>query len=266
MQNDFALSEKKREKYDVVVVSGQSNAEGFGYGATSDEYVPDSRIEWLNDGEDPAWEDNGAGGQRLRINLNGEKRISVAEEPVGRNGKLGKLSFLFCREYVRNGLLEDGRKLLIVNAAVGGMCFARNEWGVGNFLYERMKDLTFAALNLSDENRIVAFLWHQGESDAIENPSWNADMRYRRHYYNLRFQTETFFSVLGRRVPFIAGGFAGEWFNKTKEVCVPVLKAINDVCTDIGGAFVSAEGLKSNNELNGGTMAQAKPRAQRQYS
>ena len=44
------------EKYDIIVLGGQSNAEGYGVGPVSEEYVPDERILWLNDNANPRFE------------------------------------------------------------------------------------------------------------------------------------------------------------------------------------------------------------------
>lgn len=37
------------EIYDIIVLAGQSNAEGYGVGEVSEEYRKDERVLWLND-------------------------------------------------------------------------------------------------------------------------------------------------------------------------------------------------------------------------
>ncbi len=52
-------------------------------------------------------------------------------------------------------------------------------------------------------------------------------------------------------MPVIAASFCNEWYQKFKEPCDAVLKAIRETVTERNGAFVDASGLKSNNEQTG---------------
>jgi hypothetical protein len=109
-------------------------------------------------------------------------------------------------------------------------------------LYLRMMDMIRVALALNPANRLVAFLWHQGESDAI----WNAtrDIHYT-HLTNLVQSVRDTFSA--PELAFVAGDFVHHWRDENAAICAPVLEAIRDVCHDIGqGAFVETDGLKSN--------------------
>ena len=45
-----------KDKYDIIILGGQSNAEGYGLGAVSEEYIPDERIVWMNDKANPHYE------------------------------------------------------------------------------------------------------------------------------------------------------------------------------------------------------------------
>ena len=132
----------------------------------------------------------------------------------------------FVREYQNRGYLAEDRKLLILRAAVGGTGFLDNHWKLTDDLYLRMMEMIRTALSLNPENRLVAFLWHQGETDATNHASFDV------HYNHL---------------PFVAGDFVQHWKNDNIEICIPVVEAIHAVCRDIKcGAFVETEGLLSN--------------------
>ena len=75
----------------------------------------------------------------------------------------------FAEEYVKAGYLQKGRKVLIIRTAVGATCFYKKDWGVGGRLYVKLMEILDYALKLNKNNKIVAFLWHQGESDALDH-------------------------------------------------------------------------------------------------
>ena len=241
----------KNDKLDIVILGGQSNAEGYGIGDVSEEYSPDESVYLLTDNSVKGYLIDDEGNNYLKIDESERPYFTLAREGEGPFGKVGKLPLFFAKEYTRRGLLKNGRKLLIVAAAVGGTGFSRAEWNVGCVLYRRLINLTRRALEMNCENRVVAFLWHQGEHDAFENPLFTPTERYRKHYYNLRSFMERTYAELNVSVPFIAGGFCDEWYYKNKKSCDAVLKAIKDVCHDVNGAFVSTHGLLSNNQKMG---------------
>ncbi len=239
-----------KQTYDVIVLGGQSNAEGYGLGAVTEEYIPDDRICWLNDLSRPRFEKKNEK-DVFKIEYPSERFITVAEEPFNGQSKVGKFSFIFARSYIESGLLGEGRKILILNAAVGGTGFRDNQWGVGHTLYQRLVDFTKYALSLNPENRLLAFLWHQGECDSFENADWSVEKKYATHKKNLGEMISAFKREFAcPNLPFIAGGFCDEWYLKNKVPCDAVLKAIKEVCAQYGG-FVETAGLKSNNEQLG---------------
>ena len=261
--------------WDIIILAGQSNAEGFGLGEVSSEYEKDERIYCLNDDAAPHFEKVSDGTSErdvLRLNLPALQYICPAEEPVGAAGKVGKLALWFAKNYVAKGLLKEGRKVLVVNAAVGGTGFCRKEWGVGNVLYRRLIAMTDYALSLSfsetgeacekSENEIVAFLWHQGECDSFENADIPLETKYENHKANLEAMFGDFsdryadFIAGKKKLPLISGGFCDEWYLKNKRQCDAVLRAIHSVCRAPGsgnfaGAFVPTDGLLSNNQKTG---------------
>lgn len=239
----------KDEKLDVIVLAGQSNAEGNGKGDASD-YIPDKRILLMNDDSMPHFVKTGDK-SRLVFNYPARDCVSVAEEPQNQCGKRGNLALSFARCYAEKFLKSD-RKILIVNGAVGGTGFARGEWGKGNILYVRLVNMLKKALAFNPENRIVAFLWHQGECDSVENPSRDSEKRYLTHYKNLTEMLSDFKKTFGlTKLPFIAGGFAEEWYLKNKTACDAVLKAVKQTCETLNGGFVGTSDLKSNNQKVG---------------
>ncbi len=247
----MCLTDFKKEKFDIILIAGQSNSEGFGIGEATEEYVPDDKILWLNDASHPRTVMKDGVGV-LEMDYPSEISISIADEPFGETGsKVGKPALFFAKAYVENGLLAADRKLLVLNAGVGGTGFRGDQWGLGRMLYERAKVFTQTALSLNAENRLVAFLWHQGECDSFENADWGVEKRYATHKQNLGALLADFkreFSC--PNLPFIAGGFCDEWYKKYKTPCDAVLRAVREICAE-NGAFVETAGLKSNNEQTG---------------
>ena len=237
---------------DIVVVAGQSNAEGYGIGPVTHEYIPDDKILLLTNLAEAHFEKNADGKDELKLLYPAPNRIEVADEQGEGRERRGLLALFFAKNYVQSGCLQSGRKLLIVNAAVGGTGFARNEWGVGNILYRRLTETVEYALGSHPQNRVVAFLWHQGECDSVENPDWEVEKRYLVHKKNL---TEMFSDFLRRfapgGIPVIAGGFCDEWYLQHKTECDAVLRATQEACASCNGAFVQTQGLLSNNQKTG---------------
>ena len=198
--------------FDIIVQAGQSNAEGYGFGSVSDPWKPSDRV-WY---------------------LNGDFTIVPAVEEVTGNEIQSNFALPFVREYMNNGCLAEGRNLLILRTAVGGTGFLDNNWKLTDDLYLRMMEMIRTALSLNPENRLTAFLWHQGETDV--------------HYQHLM---TLFRSVVEEfrvpDLPFIAADFVQHWKNDNLAICTPVVDAIRAVCRDIGcGAFVETDGLLSN--------------------
>lgn len=219
MLHDFT-----QDKFDIIIQAGQSNSEGYGFGPTDDPYQPDERIWYLNQ----------------------DRTISLAAERVVNNGVQTNFSLSFVREYINAGKLVDGRRILILRTAVGGTGFLDDRWGITNDLYLQMMDMTRTALELNPQNRLVAFLWHQGETDVMSYAT------FEQHYYHLstlvRTVRETFNAPY---LPFIAGDFVYHWkcFSQYRDACIPVVDAIRAVCRDCGyGGFVETDGLNSNGQ------------------
>jgi len=221
----FMLRDFSQEQFDIVIQAGQSNSEGCGLGAATAPFVPSSDILYLQN----------------------DFSICAAHEYVAGNEIVGNFSLAFCTEYINSGKLQLGRKILIIRAAVGGTGFLDHHWGLSDDLYLRMMDLIQTALELNSENRLIALLWHQGETDAI----MNADQPT--HFNHLSTMINSVRNLFAcQDLPFIAGDFVSQWKNDNLAICLPVIAAMKDVCASIGQArFVETDELQSNDQKIG---------------
>ena len=237
------------QTYDIIIQAGQSNAEGCGRGPVDGEYVPSKDVFYLIDGNQAGYK----GEKRTAAALPLDMRVEIAAEREDAACKIGDFSLYFARKYIEAGRLEAGRKLLIIRAAVSGTGFADKMWGMADPLYLRMLAMTDAALGLNPENRLIALLWHQGETDALMNPAWAAEEKYSVHRGNL---TSLFISARERyncpALPIVAGGFCDEWERVNHTACEPIISAMIAVLFNIGSAaFIETADLTSNNQATG---------------
>lgn len=213
------LRDFTKERFDVVIQAGQSNAEGYGFGPVEKPYQPTDRV-WY---------------------LNADFTVSIAAEKVTGNEIQSNFSLSFAERYVKEGLLAEGRKLLIIRSAVGGTGFCTHEWGPEDPLYLRMIDLTKTAMELNPENRLVGLLWHQGENEADRGVDFDTHCGYLSTF--VRLAREAFGAP---DLPFVAGDFVEGW-RADHPASKQVSDAMRAVCRDAGhAAFVETDGLLSN--------------------
>ena len=217
MTNDYT-----NDTFDIIIQGGQSNSEGCGIGHVNHPYEPRPDI----------------------LMMDNTFKISILQEKVWENNTVGNFVQTFAKDYINNGKLEDGRKLLILMAAVGGTGFYDNRWGMEDDLFLKMTEMIKTALAPNPANRTVTFLWHQGETDT-GNPVRDI------HYNNLITLVKSVRQTAkNENLPFIAGDLVQQWKQKNLEICIPIVTAIKDVCKDIGNAaFVGSDGLTSNDEV-----------------
>lgn len=238
----------KNEKFDIIIQAGQSNAEGCGRGPVTEEYIPDDDICYLIRPFTLFETIVDKGEWKLLLEW-GDKppEIDIADERVDENGKRGDFSLSFAKLYKSKGYLNEGRKLLIIRAGVGGTGFMKKYWTMDGKCYRNMIELIDLALSLNKENRIVGMLWHQGEHDAFEGNT-------RETFENQL--TACFNSVKERYslsdLPIIAADFVNDWKSKNIESCEPIVSAIRRVVDNFGGAFIETADLLSNSQANGG--------------
>ena len=216
MMKDFS-----KEAFDILIQAGQSNSDGTAFGNVCNPYQPDNRVwYYLGDGT-----------------------FQLAQERVANNAIQSNFSLSFAQKYIESGMLAEGRKLLILRTAVGGTGFSDNRWKSTDDLYLRMMEMIRDVLALNPENRLVALLWHQGETDAIHEATYDY---YRDHITELISNVRNTYDA--PTLPFIAGDFVQDWKRKNEALCAPVISALRDVCANDLGAFVESDGLDSNRE------------------
>lgn len=211
--------------YDIIVQAGQSNSEGCGRGDAREPYVPGADILYM------------------------EKDFSLAPaaERVAEDGqKVSDLSLFFARAYVRAGRLAAGRRVLILRAAVGGTGFLDKRWGPEDDLFLGMVNMIRRAKTLCPGSRFVAFLWHQGETDAVHGATRKG------HAQNLARLLDAVRTESGEAaLPFVCGDFVYEWKNANLAACAPVIEAMRQVCRERNGSFAETADLRSNNQETG---------------
>ena len=220
MSKDFS-----KEEFDIIIQAGQSNSEGCGIGDVTSQFVPGDSI----------W------------NLNNDLTISMAQERMFENEIIGNFSLSFAAEYIKKGKLNQGRKVLILQTAIGGTGFLDNHWGMTDDLYLKMIEMIETALALNPKNKLVAFLWHQGETDASLNSTHEI---YFNNLHTLVNSVRTKYNC--ENLPFIAADFVSQWKMENIAICEPVIAATKDVCTKLGNAgFVETSDLQSNDQKVG---------------
>lgn len=238
--------------YDIIILGGQSNAEGTGLGPTSVPYEIDGRILLMRDGGKYGYEEQSDGRMKFFVTKPYEFATESARERNDGQNDYGNFALTFAKKYIEAGLLSEGRRLLIINGTSGGTGFAGKQWGIGNVLHERLISMIKEAKK-TDDDRFVAFLWHQGEHDAFENAEIDAEKRREIYRNDLTATVKDIRSKAGvPDLPFIAAEFVSEWKDKNAVACDAVLNATLDVCNELGnGKLVKASDLPSNNQTIG---------------
>lgn len=150
----------------------------------------------------------------------------------------------FCKDYKNNNKLAVGRKVLLVHVAQGktaltsisqysvnkakksddrtGVSWNKNEADSGN-LRNLVTNTVTSLLSLNRSNRVVCFLWQQGEEDAEINSS---EQTYRDALTEL---VSDFRSAAGdANVPFLAGGFTKSYQDTATTGKTSVMNALKN--------------------------------------
>ena len=244
-------------KFDLIVLMGQSNAEGNGLG--NEELIIElgNNVFELND-INPCYLEIENDCTNLICSKNINPYISKFEEKKGIDG-LRRASFVssFIKEYIDSGYLKDDRCILVIRCAVGGTGFSRNEWGINSPLYNRTINLVDYALSLNKENRIVVTLWHQGEHDAYEQKDLNYKERYdfyKNGFYNQFLDYKNRYKL--NDMILIGGEFAKSWTDTGyTEKAEAIYNATRDAIYELtkNNGIASSKGLKSNIEIDKNT-------------
>lgn len=109
--------------------------------------------------------------------------------------------------------------MLLLRAAVGGNGFSYDQWRLDGQQYLKMQEMFDYVLGLSSENRLVAFLWHQGENDA------NCGMLPTTYYSYVKQMVTT---IRNRydcpKLPIIVGDFVSQWRDENRSKTVLLLR------------------------------------------
>jgi len=252
------------EKLDIIVVAGQSNAEGNGISLDNTIDVKndvfeliDSNVFWfdMTDPNKPV----------LKLTVPVQCKVQCLQESFGDKTSRSSFCMSFVDEYKKSKFYDKNRKIMVVKAAIGGTGFYKKEWGLGCVLYERLLTMVDLALSFNSENRIVALLWHQGESDAFERPNVTINDRHDFYYEKFMEQTNDFINRYSQfDFPVIMGEFCNEWSNKPEnfEKTQIIESALRECAKSLKkSSVVSSEGLTSNNEelSNGDDIHFSKP-------
>lgn len=209
----------RKGNYDIIIIAGQSNAEGCGKGYNEYKYIPHKPI----------------------YGYNGKGFIGLAcDKKYGPFNTGASFATYFADEYYKSGALQNGRKIFLLNAAVGGTGFSDNRWGNGDDLSERMILLAKKLLEKNIENKIVCVLWHQGEADVMNKIS--SDIYYRK----LNEFIQNVRNHLGNDVPFISGNMVPSWMKEnvySYAIADKTKKLMNDLS---GCSYVDSDELDGN--------------------
>lgn len=243
--------------FDIIIVAGQSNAEGYGVSSDNKPMIIPDAYELIDKNKYgmKLKEDGSYGGLDFVYPV--ETIIRELQARCVNDEYNYDLSLGFAIEYQKSEFYSLDRKILVIKTGYGGSGFAFDQHGVGNPLYRRILDMVNIGLSLNKNNRIVAFLWHQGEHDAFENAQFSYQERYDYYYSNLLKQFLAIKEEYNQfDFPIITGEMCRDWKKRYKEQSAAVEKATIDVCNKIGNAkFVKAADLPSNAEkVNNGDL------------
>ena len=238
------------EKFDIILLIGQSNAEGHGIGEVEKDYEPSESRMQLIDSYPVMYRPNDEGGESLDVPSETIYRITPAQENTRKSfGKQGCFAIYFAKEYYDAFLAESDRKTLIIRAAIGGTGFLRNQWTPDGVLYKRATEMLDIALGLNPENTLKAILWHQGENEIIDGRERGCE--FLSSYYEgcLTGLISDLREGYGE-VPFIAADFCEDWIprypRESEAIKTGALAAIGKFSLT---GFVETKGLGSNDRI-----------------
>ena len=238
-------------EYDIILLAGQSNAYGNGYGETDNPWKERDDVMMLKNDFEICYKHPYENTTYIDINAQKDGYIEKAKEVVRDDGvsTIGCFALTFAKMYAEKHL-EKGRKVLIVNTPIGGTGFKGEHWGPNDKMFLRMKDMMDSAVALNKNNKVVAVLWHQGEHDAFENRELTFEGI--KEYYDEKF-TELFDFIrdrYGKDVPFMCAGFTPAFINEFKKGSDAILEVLQTKMKEGHMTkFVDSTGLKCNSDI-----------------
>jgi hypothetical protein len=144
--------------YDIIILAGQSNMVG------------------RNGPVDPVLDSTN---DRIYQYGNSTGTITQASDPLDHWDETANtvgMGMSFAKQYLP--YLASNRNILLIPAADGGTGFSTGHWAVSGAAREWVKTAANAVINSAaedEEHRVVAILWHQGETDRSYSQSQYTD-------------------------------------------------------------------------------------------
>lgn len=186
-----AVEQANQPGYDIFLIAGQSNTHySLGFDPTID--TGDKRVKQLS---------------RSEVEEE-DMKIKDAVPPLDHHTKQpDRVGFgmTFAKLYA-DKILNSNRQVLLIPSGYAGSAFHTNEWNKGGKLYEdAVKRVNFALEN-NKNSKLIAILWHQGESD-VGYPTYASALDTMIN--NMRTD------ITGDQssTPFILGGMVPYWVN-----------------------------------------------------
>lgn len=238
------LSNSEFSGYDIIVLAGQSNAEGVGMGPVFADRTNDARL----------FQFGRAGADNYKI-------IPAADPLQSWSYPNNAVSFgmSFAREYAVT--MPADRHVLIIPVAYGGSSILQwlsppSEHSLPSpssrkDLYADMRMRILTALGMNPANRVVALLWHQGETDIIyiqgQTPLMAHKNVYAMHLQNFITNLRADFPTVPA-FPILMGEPVASWMARDS-VRTGLVSRLKDVARKNHETyFVGSYGLKSNAE------------------
>jgi hypothetical protein len=225
VSNDGILSAiTKADQYDIFIIGGQSNVVGYGTPMLSTDTFPDKTYQYKQDGSIEA----------------------VANYPLDHlEAYANQIGFqhTFLDAYIEDGKLESGRKILLIPCGHPGTSFVSGRWAEGGDLQTAMMNRITAVKNLVGNNgRFKAILWHQGESDVVEN---NTVTNYKAQLGKLIDNAR---AITGD-IPFIMGEWQQDWLETYNDRGIQMQAVLSELAAEKKNCYlVSADGLSGDSK------------------
>jgi hypothetical protein len=176
----------------IILVVGQSNTHA-GYGLDANLDAPQDGIYQL-----------GRSGST-------DNCVIQACEPLEHHTKTeDRIGFALTFAKLLQQHAQGAGDIIIVPCGFGGTGFADNRWNRGNDLYDDAIFRTNGLLEAYPEGRLVAILWHQGETDVyLNNTDYDEDLD--------RFILDLRADLGDTTVPFVLGGMVPYWVDQAPE-------------------------------------------------
>jgi len=191
--------------YDIFLVMGQSNA--VARNTIDFTYPANSTIKALN-----------------HVDNNVVDAVDPLPVPAPEGGEGVGFSVTVARSWAANNL-SAGRSILIINCARGGTSFSGGTWVTGGIGTQWCLNRTTLAFSFPGTHRLIAVLWHQGESDAINSviPATHAN-----NLMTLIAYVRATFPGASGSTPWIAGRLPATWLGTN-----PIYNAIDRVVANV---------------------------------